>query len=139
MSKRAARPRAAKRASRAKAPREPLARVRALCLALPEAREKITWDQPTFRVREKMFAVCGAGTGRLAVTVKAPQGAQEVLIAYDPRRYFVPHYVGKAGWVGVYLEGRVDWNQVAALIEQSYRLVAPKKLAAKLEAGASRE
>jgi predicted DNA-binding protein (MmcQ/YjbR family) len=124
------------RAARAKPPREPLARVRALCLALPEAREKITWDEPTFRVRDKMFAVCGGGTGRLAVTVKAPRGAQEALVAYDAGRYFVPHYVGKAGWVGVWLDGRVPWPQVAALIEQSYRLVAPRRLAAKLGAEA---
>jgi predicted DNA-binding protein (MmcQ/YjbR family) len=118
-----------KRAARS---RSPLERVRALCLALPEAREKITWETPTFRVREKMFALCGTGSGRLAVTVKAPRGAQEVLVAYDSARYFVPAYVGKAGWVGIALEGRIDWDQVAALIEQSWRLVAPKKLGAKL-------
>jgi predicted DNA-binding protein (MmcQ/YjbR family) len=106
--------------------------VRALCLALPEAREKITWETPTYRVREKMFAVCGAGRGRLAVTLKAPPGAQEALVAYDPRCYFVPAYVGKAGWIGVYLDERIDWDQLAALIEQSWRLVAPKKLAARL-------
>lgn len=119
------------RAARARSSRKPLERVRALCLALPEAREKITWETPTFRVREKMFAICGAGGGRLTITVKAPRGAQEVLVAYDPKRYFVPAYVGKAGWVGIDLDGRVDWTQVAALIEQSWRLVAPKKLAAK--------
>lgn len=89
--------------------------MRALCLALPEAREKITWETPTYRVREKMFALCGAGRGRLALTVKAPPGAQEALVAYAPERYFVPAYVGKAGWIG-----------------QSWRLVAPKRLAAKL-------
>ncbi len=118
--------------TRAPRSRDPLARVRKLCLALPEAREKITWETPTFRVREKMFALCGAGSGHLAVTVKAPRGAQEVLVAYDPERYFVPAYVGKAGWIGVALDGRVDWDQVAALLEQSWRLVAPKKLAARL-------
>lgn len=106
--------------------------MRALCLALPEAREKITWETPTYRVREKMFAVCGAGRGRLALTLKAPPGAQEALVAYDPARYFVPAYVGKAGWIGVYLDVRIDWAQLAALVEQSWRLVAPKKLAAKL-------
>jgi len=115
-----------------RAPREPLARVRALCLALPEAREKITWDVPTFRVREKMFVLCGTQDERLSLWVKAPSGAQEALVAYDARRYFVPPYVGRAGWVGAYLDRRVDWDQVAALIEQSYRLVAPKRLAARL-------
>jgi predicted DNA-binding protein (MmcQ/YjbR family) len=117
---------------RATRPRDPVARVRALCLALPEAREKITWEIPTFRVREKMFAVCGMGSGRLAVTVKAPRGAQEVLVAYDARRYFVPAYVGRAGWIAIALDGRIDWAQVAALIEQSWRMVAPKRVAAKL-------
>jgi predicted DNA-binding protein (MmcQ/YjbR family) len=118
-----------KRASRS---RDPVARVRALCLALPEAHERITWEIPTFRVREKMFAVCGMGSGRLAVTVKAPRGAQEALVAYDAQRYFVPAYVGRAGWIGIALDGAIDWDQVAALIEQSWRMVAPKKLAAKL-------
>ncbi len=83
-------------------------------------------------MREKMFAICGTSSGRLAVTVKAPRGAQEVLVAYDPERYFVPAYVGKAGWIGIALDGRVDWDQVAALIEQSWRMIAPKKVAAKL-------
>jgi predicted DNA-binding protein (MmcQ/YjbR family) len=110
----------------------PLARLRALCLALPEAREKITWDTPTFRVREKMFALCGSEETRITVWLKAPPGVQESLVAYAPRRYFVPPYVGRAGWVGVYLDGRVPWAQVAALVEQSWQLVAPRKLVAKL-------
>ena len=115
-----------------RAPRGPLARLRTLCLALPEAREKITWDTPTFRVREKMFALCGSDETRVTAWLKAPPGAQESLVAYDPRRYFVPPYVGRAGWIGVYLNGRVPWKQVAALVEQSWRLVAPRKLVAKL-------
>jgi predicted DNA-binding protein (MmcQ/YjbR family) len=122
------------RPKRAPRPRDPLARLRALCLALPEACEKITWQEPTFRVREKIFAMCGDETGRLAVTVKAPRGVQEVLVDYDAKRYFVPPYVGKAGWVSAWLDARADWEQVAALIEQSYRLVAPKRLVARLPA-----
>ena len=116
------------------ATREPaaLARLRALCLALPEAREKITWATPTFRVREKMFALCGSRESRITVWLKAPASAQESLVAYDPERYFVPPYVGRAGWVGIYLDGRVPWARVAALVDQSWRLVAPKKVAAKL-------
>jgi predicted DNA-binding protein (MmcQ/YjbR family) len=107
-------------------------RLRALCLALPGAHEQITWGHPTYRVGAKMFAACGDGTGRFALSAKAPRGAQEALIAYDPARYFLPAYVGKAGWVGVYLDGRVPWSQVAALVEQAWRMTAPKKLAAKL-------
>ena len=128
---------ASKRVARAKRParaRDPLTRLRALCLALPEAREKITWQEPTFRVGEKIFAMCGDETGRIAVTLKAPRGVQEVLVDYDASRYFVPRYVGKAGWVSAWLDARADWEQVAALVEQSYRLVAPKKLGARLSA-----
>jgi predicted DNA-binding protein (MmcQ/YjbR family) len=121
-------------ARRGKPERDPFERVRALCLALPEAREKVTWGHPTYRVGEKMFASSGANGGRPVATVKAPRGAQEALVAYDAGRYFVPAYVGKAGWVGMYLDGRADWAQVAALIEQSFRLVAPKRLTAKLPA-----
>ncbi len=104
-------------------------RLRAICLALPEAAEKETWGDPTFRVGNKIFAMEKQGDGRVSVWCKAPQGSQTVLVGADPERFFVPPYVGHKGWVGMRLE-RPDWDEVAALVRRSYRLIAPKRLSA---------
>jgi hypothetical protein len=87
--------------------RSPLPRVRRICLALPEAHEKIAWGEPTFRVRDKLFAMFANnhhGDGRIALWCKAAPGAQEDLVAADPKHFFVPPYVGKAGWLGIRLD-----------------------------------
>lgn len=118
---------------------DPIARLRALSLALPEAHEVEAWGEPTFRVKNKMFATYAAasnhhGAGRPAVWLKAAPGEQDLLVRRDAARFFVPPYVGVRGWVGVWLDGAVDWDHVAALLHDSYRLVAPKRLAAQLDA-----
>jgi hypothetical protein len=112
----------------------PIDRLRAICLALPEAVEKETWGDPTFRVRDKIFAMEKSGDGRVSVWCKAPQGSQEILVGADPARFFVPPYVGHKGWVGIRLDDGPDWDEVAMLVERSYRLTAPKRLAEKLSA-----
>src|ERR1043166_2395677 len=94
------------------APKDPLARVRAIFLALPEAQEAINHGRPAFQVRDKTFVMYMDNhhrDGRLAILCKATHDAQRMLIESDPERYFVPPYVGPRGWVGVRLEGRVDW------------------------------
>jgi len=113
-------------------PEQPIDRLRAICLALPEAVEKETWGDPTFRVRDKIFAMEKRGDGRVSLWCKAPEGSQMVLVDADPERFFVPPYVGHKGWVGARLHGRPDWDEVAALVRRSYRLIAPKRLAALL-------
>jgi predicted DNA-binding protein (MmcQ/YjbR family) len=107
-----------------------LTRLREVCLALPEAEERETWERPTFRVHDKIFAMPRERDGRWSVWVKAPKGSQQVLLAADPARFFAPPYVGPKGWVGVMLEPAPDWAEVAALVARSYRLVAPRRLAA---------
>lgn len=106
-----------------------LARLRRICLALPEAEERETWETPTFRVREKIF--CMAMLDPPAIWVKAPRGSQEVLVEAAPGRFFRPPYLGHKGWVGVNLTGRPDWGEVAALVRRSYSLIAPRALAAR--------
>jgi hypothetical protein len=118
-------------------PRRALDRLRALCLELPEAAEKETWDLPTFRVRDKIFAMAIIGETPLAFWCKAPPGSQAILVGADPGRFFVPPYVGHKGWVGMRLGRGVDWREVDALVTRSYRLTAPKRLAA-LVAGVGR-
>jgi len=114
-------------------PPKPLSRLRKLCLALPEAHEVLAWGEPTFRVRNRMFATHASasshhGAGREAVWIKAAPGNQDLMVHAAPERFFVPPYVGKAGWVGVWLDGDADWKELADLLRDSYRLVAPKRL-----------
>jgi predicted DNA-binding protein (MmcQ/YjbR family) len=112
---------------------EALERLRAICLALPEATEKLTWDDtPTFRVRDKIFAMFSTDhrDGRMSMWCKAPPGAQEALVGSDPKRFFSPPYVGHKGWIGVRFEGAVDWDEVAEMAAESYGMTAPKKLRA---------
>ena len=58
---------------------------------------------------------------------------QEALVGSDPERFFVPQYTGPKGWVGAWLDVDPDWDEIAELIEESYRLVAPKRLVAQLD------
>ena len=119
-------------------PPSPIARLRKICLALPEAHEVEAWGEPTFRVRNKVFAMYASagthhGAGRPGVWCKASFGNQSILVQSDPTRYFVPPYVGVRGWVGIFLDDGPDWPEVRALMEDSYRLVAPKRLVAELD------
>lgn len=107
-------------------------RLRKICLALPEATEKEAWGDPTYRVRDKIFAMEKRGDGRVSLWLKAPNGSQAILVGAEPERYFVPPYVGHKGWIGIRLDDNPDWEQVAALIRRSYELIAPKRLAAAL-------
>jgi predicted DNA-binding protein (MmcQ/YjbR family) len=84
-----------------------------------------------------MFAMYAAandhhGAGRPAVWCKATPDNQELMVGADPARYFVPAYVGPSGWVGVWLDGKADWAELALLLREGYRLVAPKRLASSL-------
>ena len=108
----------------------PIDHLRTICLALPEAAEKEAWGDPTFRVRDKIFAMEKRGDGRISVWCKAPPGSQAVLVGADPERFFVPPYVGHKGWVGMRLDDGPDWDEVATLVQRSYCLIAPKRLAA---------
>ncbi len=113
----------------------PLARLRKLCLALPEAHEVEAWGEPTFRVRNKLFAMYADagnhhGAGRAAVWCKAAPGNQALMVRAEPERFFVPLYVGPSGSIGVCLDRSPDWNEVAELLRDSYRLTAPKRLPA---------
>lgn len=114
-------------------PARPIDRLRKICLALPEAEEKEAWGDPTFRVRDKIFAMEKRGDGRVSVWCKAPEGSQMVLVGAEPDRFFVPPYVGHKGWVGVRLDNNPDWSEVAVVIKRSYKLIAPKRLAAGVE------
>jgi predicted DNA-binding protein (MmcQ/YjbR family) len=112
-------------------PSKPLDRLRKLSLALPEAHEVRAWGEPTFRVRNKLFAMYASadshhGGGRPAVWCKAGPGNQEVMVKAAPAKFFVPPYVGPSGWVGIWLDGPVSWSEVGELLRDAYDLVAPR-------------
>jgi hypothetical protein len=111
-------------------------RIRKICLALPEAAEQETWATPTFRVRNKIFAMCSDhsdGDGKVDVWCKAPPGVQQMLVEFEPERFFVPPYVGPKGWIGLRLAKNSD-AELKKYIVQSYGLIAPKKLLTQLVA-----
>src|SRR5262245_51373883 len=121
--------------------RTPVERLRAICLALPETTEKIAWGEPTWRVRGKLFAQLDDhhhGADHLAVWLPAPLGEQEAMVFTDPARFFRPPYVGVRGWVGVRIDGQVDWAVVSKLVAQAHGMVAPPRLRETMEAAAAR-
>ncbi|CRK55514.1 FIG00993995: hypothetical protein [Alloactinosynnema sp. L-07] len=116
---------------------DPLPALRAICLAFPEATERVSHGEPTWFVREKKTFVTYANNhhdDRVAFWCAAPPGAQEELVAEDPERFFRPPYVGHRGWLGVYVDVEVDWAEIAEIVDQAYRLIAPKRLVAELDA-----
>jgi len=119
-----------------------LERVRKIAFALPEVSERLSHGSPSFFIRGKR-TLCSFhdnhhGIDRIALWCPAPPGVQEEMVRTEPGRFFAPPYVGPSGWLGVYLDGTgelaVDWDEVAAIVEDSYRKVAPKKLIVELDA-----
>lgn len=110
-----------------------LARLRALCLALPETSEKVSHGIPAFQVAGKMFAYFRHdhhGDGRTDVCVKTGgRDEQEMLMEADPDTYSWPAYIGPSGWIGISLaDGVVDWALVEVRLASSWRLAAPRRL-----------
>src|SRR5689334_2041004 len=112
----------------------PIDRLRKICMALPEANEKLSHGEPTwFAGKGKVFAMLDNhhhGASHLAVWLPQPLGVQEALLEADPKRFFRPPYVGPSGWVGAVLDTKPDWKMVAQLIRDAFVHVATKKLIA---------
>ena len=117
---------------------DPIDSLRKLCMALPEVTERLSHSEPTWFVRDKKVFVMLANhhhDDRLAFWCAAPEGAQEMLVELDPERYFRPPYVGHRGWLGVYLDVPVDWDEIEDLVTDAYCLIAPPKLADRARQG----
>lgn len=109
------------------------ARLRALCLAMPQTGERISHGIPAFDVAGKMFAYFRHnhhGDGLTCVCVKTSgRDEQEMLMEADPDTFSWPAYIGPSGWIAVSLaDAVVDWGLVAARVETSWRLAAPRRL-----------
>jgi len=111
-----------------------LPRLRRICLALPETWEGASLGHPTFYAGKKSFAVLEPMQG--CVTFKATPGAQQELVR--DTRFFVAPYSGQHGWVGMPLTGKVDWTHVSMLLQDSYRLIALKRMLHALDGRAPR-
>lgn len=115
-----------------------LERLREIATSFPEVTERLSHGAPTFFIRDKRVLTHlfddHHGDERLALWCAAPPGVQDELVEQEPDRFFVPPYVGHRGWIGLRLDIDPDWEEVAELLEEAYRLVAPKTLVAKLDA-----
>src|SRR5262245_26609249 len=102
-----------------------LAKVRALCHALPEVTERPSHGSPAFLVHDKRcfayFLDNHHGDGRLALWCAAPEGAQAMLVDSNPDHYFLPPYVARSGWIGVRLDRGTPWNEIAMVLENAHQ------------------
>jgi predicted DNA-binding protein (MmcQ/YjbR family) len=106
-----------------------LKRMRAICLSLPDTKETPTWGQPHFRVGNKIFSGLGEEKGVLTVGVKLEMDHADAMVR-RPGFSRAP-YVGHKGWVSIDVEKVRDWGEIEALVHESYRLIAPKKILAR--------
>jgi hypothetical protein len=121
---------------------DPLQRLRAICMSLPEVTERPSHGEPTWFVRDKKTFVMYADhhhDDRLAFWCAAPEGAQTMLVDAYPDRFFRPPYVGHRGWLGVWLDVPVDWDEIRDVVLDAYREVAPRRLAAALDSSLDRQ
>ena len=116
---------------------DPLTLLREIVLALPEVAERESHGEPAWFVRKRLIASYADHhhDERVAVWCAAPPGVQEALIEENSHRFFRPPYVGARGWIGIDLDrpGELDWNEVAELLTDAYRMVAPKRLIEELD------
>lgn len=115
-----------------------LRRVRELAGTFPGSDEKVSHGRPAF-FTTKVFAYYG---GSLKVDGDWVQHPQSILVQPDPEdrhallddeRVYVPAYLGPSGWIGIDLDDRTGWDEVAELLDASYRQTAPAKLVRELD------
>jgi YjbR len=121
---------------------DPLPRIRAICMALPEVTERLSHGAPTWFVRDRAtfanFWISGHHQHDFPhLTIAAPPGTQAELIATDPDQFFRPPYVGHRGWIGIRTDRDMDWVLIAELCEDAYRVVAPARLIRLLDSAGS--
>jgi hypothetical protein len=107
-------------------------RIREICEALPDAQVIPDGPHHKLQVKRRNFGWHQAGPQE-ALIVKVPAGDNEVLVAADPDRFFLPDHVADAGYVAMRLDAEyVGWDEVRDLLTDAYRLVAPRRLAGRV-------
>jgi len=99
-----------------------LKKLRAICLALPDTSETVSFGHPTFQVAKKTFCVLEPYKGELCLVFKAELPTQQALI--QSPRFFAAPYIGKHGWVSLRCASKLDWGEIEDLVGESHRLVA---------------
>lgn len=111
-----------------------LTELRDRCLALPEAVEVEAWGRPTFRAGKRIFAVFEGNDEHPYALVFKPEGGERPVLLQDPRCY-VPAYFGASGWLALdFTAAPVEWQEIAELLESSYRQVALRRMLRALDA-----
>lgn len=111
-----------------------LDKLRAICLVLPDTKETLTWGMPHFRVGEKIFCGCADISGRPAVGLKM-EPAESVMLMKVPGVEKSPYSRKGDGWVTIDPGIFDDWDEIEQLIVGSFRLIAPKRTVARMDAG----
>jgi hypothetical protein len=112
-------------------PRQIEGRVRAICLALPGCEERQSHGSPAFFAGRQFVMLWPGGHHDKQfphLWCAAPPGAQQELTSTEPDRFFRPPYVGHRGWIGVRLDGDVDWDEVAQVCLEAHQVIAPARL-----------
>ncbi|MFL5241272.1 MAG: MmcQ/YjbR family DNA-binding protein [Gemmataceae bacterium] len=108
-----------------------LAKVRSICLALPETKEIEAWGHPTFRAGKKMFAACGGEAGKWQLGFKMSFDRQDELL--KDKRFYPTPYAARQGWVSLSLDAKTNWIEVGALLGEAYRQVAIRRMLTALD------
>jgi hypothetical protein len=112
------------------------ARVRAICLALPGVTERRSHGAPAFFAGKQFVMLWPSGHHDHHfphMWCAAAEGVQGSLVDASPERIFRPRYVGSRGWLGVRLDGGVDWVEIEMLCEDAWRVVAPRRVLARYD------
>jgi len=121
-----------------KASPQTIERVRKICLALPETTEKLSHGEPTWFANGRVFVAFSNNhhnDGNVAIVCNAPEGAQEALIAGDPKHFYYPPYVGGGGWIGIRLDTGLDWKVISSLISQARDATTSAQLRSRARSG----
>jgi predicted DNA-binding protein (MmcQ/YjbR family) len=105
--------------------KQTLARLRKICLALPDATEVEAWEHPTFRINNKIFCTYGGYADDPNITLKVGKPALGIFLQ-DPR-YWQAAYIGKNGWISMSAKGDLNWEEIEELVKGSYILIAPRR------------
>jgi predicted DNA-binding protein (MmcQ/YjbR family) len=111
-----------------------LAHLRSIGLPWPEAKQEIKWGHPVFVAGKKMFAGFGEQEGEPCLGFKVPDDCFDEIL--KDARFFPTPYAARFNWVSIILREPIDWKELAAHLEQSYRLVALKRMVSALDGAA---
>ena len=109
-----------------------LARLRKVCLALPDAHVVEAWEHPTFRIRNKIFCVWGGYAEDPNITLKVGKPALGIFL--EDKRFWKASHIGNQGWISMSAKGDLDWEELTELVKGSYALISAKAPKAKSKA-----